>query len=190
MIITIWGALFCMFYPVWVRTNENPDTAFCQSNLKQIGLAIFQYAQDYNERLPPAIFHDKNIGWANGLQPYVKSYSLFQCPVENNPDQKTSQPNKPGFTDYWFNNNLSGIKDEKITSAFDLIMLGDGDGGSPESTASYAINRLPKSWLQSPDSPATRHDGGANYTFADGHVKWVKPEEILQAAPQYKFSVN
>ena len=30
---------------------------------------------------------------------------------------------------------------------------------------------------------ATRHGGGANYLFADGHVKWYRPEQLL-AAPR------
>ena len=177
--LIICGAIFCMFYPLLQRANENPHAAPCQGNLKQIGLAIFEYAQDYNEKLPPAIFHDKYIGWANGLQPYAKSYSIFQCYADQNPPQETPQPDKPGFTDYWFNGNMAGVNEEKITSAFNLIMLGGGDGGSSDSTASYALNHFSTPWLQSSDSPIKRHLGGANYAFADGHVKWFKPEGII-----------
>lgn len=176
--------------------NSNPKhPAICQSNLKQIALGMFMYEQDYGEKLPPAIFHNKTVGWANGLQPYLKSYPLLQCYAEKNPPQKTPQPDQPGFTDYWMNSNLAGAKDKDVNHAESTIMLGDGDGGSPASTASYAINHLPGAWLQLSDSPMKRHLDGANYAFADGHVKWLKPVEILQIAPQdpgktYTFSVH
>jgi len=139
------------------------------------------YSQDYGEKLPPVIFGTKTVGWVNGLQPYLKNYQVFQCPFEPNPAQ--DNPHLSGFTDYWLNSNVAGLQDKKLKNVDHLIMLGDGDGGSPESTASYAINHLPASWLQSSDSPAKRHLGGANYAFADGHVKWLKPEQITQEMP-------
>jgi prepilin-type processing-associated H-X9-DG protein len=67
-------------------------------------------------------------------------------------------------------------------------MLGDGDGNSPQSTASYAINHLPASWLQSANSPAKRHLGGAHYAFADGHVKWLPSN--LKPVPDSDGSIN
>jgi prepilin-type processing-associated H-X9-DG protein len=145
------------------------------------------YSQDYNEKLPPVIFPGKTVGWANGLQPYLKNTQIFQCPNEKNPPQNISNPNEPGFTDFWFNNNIAGLQDKKLKDVEHLIMLGDGDGGSPESTASYAISRFPSSWLQSSESPIKRHLEGANYEFADGHLKWLKPDVILQVHSSYTF---
>lgn len=167
---------------LWLRATwqRNMVGEACPSNLKQIALGMFMYAEDYDGKLPSAIFHDKTVGWANGLQPYMRSYEIFQCPIETNHRQKTPHPNQPRFTDYWMNSNLSGMDSNHVKRPEQLIMLGDGDGGSPASTASYAINRLPAAWLQLPNSPATRHWGGANYAFADGHVKWLHPNEVSQ----------
>jgi len=72
---------------------------------------------------------------------------------------------------------------------------GDGDGGSPASTASYAINDIPMSWRQVENSPATRHHGSANYAFADGHVKSLEPNDISQLSSSqhpnaYTFSIR
>ena len=188
--IVILGAIF---FPLFTRHRE-PRKNSCMSNLKQISLSIIMYSQDYDDKLPPAIFPGKTVGWVNGVQPYLMSTQIFQCPSENNFPSKTA-PNQPGFTDYWMNRNVSGIDIEKIPVPKEVIILGDGDGNSPESTASYAINKLPASWLQSSDSPAKRHLGGANYAFADGHVKWLKPEDITQKRPQkdndiYTFRVK
>lgn len=148
------------------------------------------YSQDYDGRFPPAIFNGETVGWANGLEPYLKSRQIFQCPSETHPIQ--IDPHSSGFTDYWMNKNVAGVKIRLDVNPWrttligysgdpgSIILMGDGDGGSPASDASYAISSIPMSWRQAENSPATRHDGRANYAFADGHVKKLKPEEISQ----------
>ena len=48
-IITILSAIL---FPVFARARENARRASCMSNLKQIGLSMIQYVQDYDEKLP------------------------------------------------------------------------------------------------------------------------------------------
>src|SRR5690606_9193385 len=47
----------------------------CQSNLKQVSLATFQYVMDYDEKFPPA------KDWQDLLWPYVKNSAIFHCPL-------------------------------------------------------------------------------------------------------------
>jgi len=175
-------------YGFWLRARwiRNDQGYTCLSNLHAIAAGMLMYSEDYDGKLPPAIFHDKTVGWANGLQPYVKSYALFQCPLEAHGQQKVPQPDKPRFTDYWMNSNLAGLDAREIKNANKIIMLGDGDGGAPESTASYAIRKLPMEWRTLSDSPAKRHHGGAYYALADGHVKFLSAKQIAQVPPMKK----
>ncbi|BCM92933.1 hypothetical protein IAD21_04817 [Abditibacteriota bacterium] len=82
VVIAIIAILAAILFPVFARARENARRASCQSNLKQIGLGIMQYTQDYDDILPAA----QNDGpWASApwhvlIQPYVKSYQLFKCP--------------------------------------------------------------------------------------------------------------
>lgn len=185
-------------FSVWLDFHWDKEAydSSCQSNLKQIALGIFMYNQDYDQKISPAIISDNTVGWANALQPYLKSYDVLQCPLEEYNQEKYNSlstkiriltgiyprhekaptPNQPRFTSYWLNSNIAGLKDAQVIDPSQLIMLGDGDGNSPEANASYAMNRLPASWLQLPNSPAKRHLGGANYAFADGHVEWLNPD--------------
>jgi prepilin-type N-terminal cleavage/methylation domain-containing protein/prepilin-type processing-associated H-X9-DG protein len=54
VVIAVIAILAAILFPVFARARENARRSACQSNLKQIGLAIAQYAQDYDERYPPA----------------------------------------------------------------------------------------------------------------------------------------
>ena len=51
VIIAIIAILAAILFPVFSRARENARRASCQSNLKQIGLGMLQYAQDYDEQM-------------------------------------------------------------------------------------------------------------------------------------------
>jgi len=83
VVIAIIAILAAILFPVFARARENARRASCQSNLKQIGLGIIQYTQDYDESFPNMVSNGAPYyGWMQLTQPYVKSYQLFQCPSE------------------------------------------------------------------------------------------------------------
>jgi prepilin-type processing-associated H-X9-DG protein len=175
--------------------HETSRRSSCQSNLKQMGLAMRQYTQDYDEKFAPTGAPRGNgyvFGWAESLQPYLKSTQLYQCPEEKHPG--TSVASRSGYTDYWYNSNLARTSEAAVMELGKTITFGDGDGGSATSNARYNLNRLPKGWLTTPNSPARRHENGANYAFVDGHVKWVTPAHIRTQPPSpsvsYTFSAG
>ena len=97
VVIAIIAILASILFPVFGRARENARRASCQSNLKQIGLGMFQYTQDYDERFP--IYGSTyELGWASVLQPYLKSSQIFQCPSEKT--EPSSNPNSEKYTDY------------------------------------------------------------------------------------------
>ncbi len=52
VVIAIIAILAAILFTVFARARENARRSSCQSNLKQIGLSIFQYIQDYDENYP------------------------------------------------------------------------------------------------------------------------------------------
>jgi len=52
--IAVIAILAAILFPVFARARENARRSSCTSNLKQQGLAIMQYAQDYDELMVPA----------------------------------------------------------------------------------------------------------------------------------------
>jgi prepilin-type N-terminal cleavage/methylation domain-containing protein/prepilin-type processing-associated H-X9-DG protein len=180
VVIAIIAILAAILFPVFARARENARRASCQSNEKQIILGIKQYTQDYDDRYPNAddgTGLTGNPGWAYALQPYLKSEQIFQCPSEtsNVPTGATLELRalSAGFSDYYYNFNLGGQSEAILTYSANTVLNGEGTSTTaPKGGADY--------WTQSPPgSGRARHLEGANYAFADGHVKWLRPEKVL-----------
>lgn len=54
VVVAIIGILAAILFPVFARARESARRASCLSNLKQIGLGMMQYTQDYDEHYPLA----------------------------------------------------------------------------------------------------------------------------------------
>lgn len=207
IVIAIIGLLAAILFPVFNRVRENARRAKCQNNLKQIGLGMTQYAQDYDERCPlmwtdengggtysyPLTGPQKETPWSEAIQPYIKSTQILQCPSELK-NTNTSDPAVTGYTDYWFNryfhrvSTKPGLLTSQIVQPTLVIMNGEGNGYRGGFNASgcsnnyytgndYAAGCSSSGFVSAPNrlgDDAERHLEGANYLFADGHVKWLK----------------
>jgi len=56
VVIAIIAILAAILFPVFARARENARRASCMSNLKQVGLGLMQYTQDYDEKYPLSWF--------------------------------------------------------------------------------------------------------------------------------------
>ncbi|HEX9997388.1 MAG TPA: DUF1559 domain-containing protein [Abditibacterium sp.] len=153
----------------FARARENARRSSCQSNLKQIALGFAQYTQDYDGRFP--LNSNPKRGWVFANVAYTKSCPILSCPSE------TTAP-VPMVPDYWMNGNLNdrsgrGVSVKQIDLPEHTFLLGDGD--QKVSAPNYTLTE--KTWKATAPY-AKRHLFGANYAFADGHVKWLKPEIV------------
>lgn len=89
VVIAIIALLAAILFPVFARARENARRASCQSNLKQLGLGMIQYAQDYDESYPigeefssPGSGIYLGYGWGGRIYSYVKSPQVYVCPSD------------------------------------------------------------------------------------------------------------
>jgi prepilin-type N-terminal cleavage/methylation domain-containing protein len=84
VVIAIIAILAAILFPVFGRARENARRSSCQSNLKQIGLGLMQYTQDYDEKFP--FMHEtgytgQRFGtWMAMTMAYTKSEQIYRCP--------------------------------------------------------------------------------------------------------------
>ena len=99
VVIAIIAILAAILFPVFAQARSKARQASCVSDLKQVGLGIMQYAQDYDETLVNHYYKDAasayaggvsrppgttatNYKWMDAIQPYVKNNAIFNCPEQ------------------------------------------------------------------------------------------------------------
>ena len=84
VVIAIIALLAAILFPVFARARENARKSSCLNNMKQLGLGILQYTQDYDETffwgLPINGQGWPGIGWAGATNPYIKNFQVYRCP--------------------------------------------------------------------------------------------------------------
>lgn len=197
VVIAIIAILAAILFPVFARARENARRASCQSNLKQVGLGLLQYSQDYDEKMPPsyrlaASGNPGNIHWRTMIYPYVKSTQLFACPSntinatpanDNNTALGAAYPDFPG-------SYASGTSNTQAT------YIGASGGAPMARDAGVALSAFTQpaqtfliSEIASGDAeifvgaPRTLfgHFSSPNFLFADGHVKSLKASATATA---------
>ena len=185
VVISIIALLAAILFPVFGRARENARRSSCQSNLKQIGLGILQYAQDNDEIMVPAWQEgdgtgdpwdatDSDIGnfkWMDLIQPYVKSEQIFNCPsararLDNTTFPKYAEASSDNYGHY----------------AANLTYRNPGDSASPPLSSSTLSTNMAS--IAAPTTTVMVADarGGLSTFGADCVMTWggIAPSSDLQ----------
>lgn len=117
MIIPILAAIL---FPVFARARESARKVSCQSNLKELALAVNMYCGDWDNTLPSSVIisnsktwneadfvqfgsgDSQNISWANVLSSYTKNPGIVRCPSDKQSAGTSSYFWKAAFDRAWF----------------------------------------------------------------------------------------
>lgn len=224
VVIAIIAILAAILFPVFARARENARRASCQNNLKQIAIGIHQYVQDYDDRFPclgaGVPNGDSSVGcvrfgsysgmncapptagWGAVIQPYIKSWQVYQCPSE--PTAWKTGTGRDNAMDYFYNLYLGpyqttgngtpfppGLHASELASSSNTVMNGEIDTQDIDVTkASSGLSTSTWDISHTSNTGNNRHLEGSNYSFADGHVKWLKLSQIASCTGTPPYRAN
>ena len=83
VVIAIIAILAAILFPVFAQAREKARQTSCLNNVKQLGLAVVQYTQDYDETMPQvSTGPEGSCAEYVRLMPYIKSAGIMYCPDE------------------------------------------------------------------------------------------------------------
>ncbi len=201
VVISIIALLAAILFPVFSKARENARRTSCMSNLKQIGLGMMMYTQDYDEQYAAALAGTyavpltyvtsdctgtpcgtytvsdgmstgKYKSWMDFLYPYVKNLQIFTCPSRSLSSVGTNPPSY-GYSGYINGLNLpSGHRSPLKVAAISRPSEIIMNIDDYLTAGIYAPSY--SSWRGIADTRFAPHFDGASIAFADGHVKWLR----------------
>lgn len=116
VVIAIIAILAAILFPVFATAREKARQSSCASNMKQLGIGLLQYQQDYDEMFPvgrcyvlTTCTNLGGMGWAGELYPYVKSAYVFTCPDDQTVQAGGGTPVSYAINGYVWDLQLSKI---------------------------------------------------------------------------------
>ena len=190
-VLSVMAVLASILFAVFSRVREKAHSATCQNNLRQIAMAMQQYVQDSNGRYP-TISDPSGNTWANYILPYTKNVKVFECPTISKPLPPYVDPLGTLYLVYRYNGGRLHQLDPaaivgKSEAAADLsshtstIFLNVCDP-PPETEEENTWEEIQASCGRHVvvGHDVRHHSGGTNWSFLDGHVKWLTPEQLAE----------
>jgi len=182
VVIAIIAILAAILFPVFAKAREKARQSSCLSNAKQIMLAVLQYAQDYDERLPYASAWEWGDGtvrsWWQYLDPYIKNAQIFICPSTRTHGYGWNYQNFGYRSSTGSYGSGVGRELGEVKQPAETILIGDNPDPSQYGAGGiYIYGPTQSSNTNDSINTARRHNGGGNYGFVDGHGKWLSAED-------------
>ena len=195
VVIAIIAILAAMLLPALNQARAKALQSSCLSSQRQIGMSWVQYSQDHNMQAAPGWAVSTEYGgtrvWnATLMQPYLENTAMWECEAYQSPARINNcgqDRHRMGIGYNWAwtpiegpGGDLGWIANKKMIRfkhPENLITYMDSQciGAGPYNNRAFTL------W-QSGDWPMQRdiyrHNLGLNSAYADGHVKWIKPEAV------------
>jgi prepilin-type processing-associated H-X9-DG protein/prepilin-type N-terminal cleavage/methylation domain-containing protein len=178
VVVAIIAVLIAVLLPALAAVRERAKMTVCQSNFRQINLALQEYLTDNNESMPPSglkgDWSEARPLWDEALRPYMQMRKIdgsggfepmiFVCP--SRPEAAgAGYPRSYTYNVYLHWSGGSGVRLNKIGGQEKTPVIWDG-----EYFADTAWN-IDTVWFR--NIPLNRHLGGTNFLFVDGHIAWI-----------------
>ncbi len=192
VVIAIISVLAAILFPVFAQARSKARQITCLSNMRQLGVGLDMYAQDYDERL--FFFgHDVDFSrssvaaplgatrenrWWNQIFPYTKAPAgLIVCPEDAGRVPHSSENGQNGRPlvprSYVANRAAESLTLAQVDNPAEIIVVTEKGAPFDDSWFEPPKNLYNKEGYDQPVLALARHHGGVNCMFFDGHARWM-----------------
>ncbi|MCF7853211.1 MAG: type II secretion system GspH family protein [Candidatus Pacebacteria bacterium] len=191
VVVAIIAILVSILVPALSRARERAKTILCISNLRQTGVGLLMYADDYGGYFPPS-GPDTGI-WNLGAYKLVPEYFSADYKIAAHVSTKIpkiwdcpSNPRRSYGGHYWYGPDYS----------MNYYMFGNVagavtklDGAKIAVADADPLDWYFSPWLISPPDTLHRlvpcHNTGVNFLWTDGHADYRKTDQIPPNGEDY-----
>jgi prepilin-type N-terminal cleavage/methylation domain-containing protein/prepilin-type processing-associated H-X9-DG protein len=195
VVIAIIAILAAMLLPALAGAKRKGQQTACVNNSRQQALAVFMYADDNGDTLPPTAYNDANgdeVDWPTLLDPYLKNPKIHLCPSDLVSTNNSYGLNELGFVDL----TDPGVTTPNRMAGFHTptasVML--GDVGTEDDFTTLRPDTLkmiaPGSVINDDEDarPIARHNQRCDLGFMDGHAEPMRLDQFyLNQNPTNKW---
>ncbi|MBT3376594.1 MAG: prepilin-type N-terminal cleavage/methylation domain-containing protein [Lentisphaerae bacterium] len=195
VVIAIIAILAAMLLPSLQKARSKALQSTCVSRVKQLTLGLHMYADDnancFVRAVPiagmPRGSQNNNVNWWRFyVHPYINDWNIFLCPVGQRTAANAADSRHQFHRTFGYNTNLARLI-VSIGNIGTILAVSDAshwnaNGCSGRSAAWASLHNRPggcgannsSNWV----NQSTRHGGGTNVGYGDGHVGWVSAWQI------------
>lgn len=213
VVIAIIMILGSILFPTFARARATARATVCASNLRQCGIAIRMYMDDYDDKFPPqdlkkfsgmtstpprSITGPAEAIWFGQIFPYLKTTQVMICtsasaaamdklngyPIGLGLNISLAPHSDPSSGD-WYNPAANAG-----ASSTTAMVMADCPAlvfeQTPDGMMDVAYANAPSKTYsagQLGSDQESRHPNGSNVLFLDGHVKCYGPTRLLAEIP-------
>ncbi|MDD2708347.1 MAG: DUF1559 domain-containing protein [Verrucomicrobiae bacterium] len=185
--VALIGLLAALLMPALSAAREKVRQISCMNNLKQFGVAVHTYSNDYNESLPN--YHTGTFFWTSLLPPYLgmtggctianmSNPKWLKCPSADKLGINLGSPYYPyGYNRYAGDLRASQVDTHppvqmgQILKPAGRLLMADSWNTGIGTVDELGVARY-------------RHNKGCNILYADGHVSWTEgallPDDLFK----------
>jgi prepilin-type N-terminal cleavage/methylation domain-containing protein/prepilin-type processing-associated H-X9-DG protein len=161
VVIAIIAILAAILFPVFAKAREKARQSSCASNMKQVGLALIGYTQDYDEKFPPAFGAATVNGttylanWGMDYTPaqgvivpsivgsFIKNRQIFNCPSGPRPvTVAASGVTTDGALAYMYNDLLAAKSQAALAGGAQTVLAAEATGAQVNPNTAATANKL------------------------------------------------